>query len=213
METFNITTNYLQKRFDEFNNAYFYGKIKGITFQFSTRNRQLGCYSRMNKSITITKAYDGKIPALAYDSILIHEMVHAYLHAINDYDTGRNRHHGPNFYREAGRINSLTNNKYKISRTTNIGVVMPVQKKPCTNFALIVANFEGRKIIGKVTMNSVEFMLGFMKERCTKIDVFLPKSGDNFADFTTSRKVFHYKNINNNRYDSRLSECIISMVV
>lgn len=213
METFSITTDYLKKRFDEFNNTYFYGKIKGITFQFSTRNRQLGCYSRMNKSITITKAYDGKIPALTYDSILIHEMVHAYLHAINDYDTGRNCHHGPNFYREAGRINNLTNNKYKISRTTNVGADISASKRVCTNFALIVANFEGREIIGKVAMSNIRFVFGFIKDRCTKIDIFLPKSGDNFADFTTSRRIFHYKNVNNDRYNSRLGECITSMVV
>ena len=209
MSAFSITTSYLETRFNEFKRKYFYSAILMVAFKFSKTTRILGLYTHSTKSITITTAYDGKITSEEYDKILIHEMVHAYLDAINDTDTGAHKHHGAHFYREANRINLLTDNRYEISRTTKLGVPS-IRKRICSDFYLLAGYYNGRYVVGKVSAPNIKRILKFMKEYLTEYKVYVPAKGDNFSDYTTSYRRFNYRFTEQTKVIPRLGECIMA---
>ena len=196
MPAFSITSSYLETRFNEFNRNYFYSAIPMVRFKFSKTTRILGRYTHSTKSITITTAYDGKITSEEYDKILIHEMVHAYLDAINDTDTGAHKHHGAHFYRE-------------ISRTTKLGVPS-IRKRVCSDFYLLAGYYNGRYVVGKVSAPNIKRILKFMKEYLTEYKVYVPAKGDNFSDYTTSYRRFNYRFIEQTKVIPRLGECIMA---
>lgn len=208
MTTFSITTQYLEKKFNEFNKDFFFSKIPMVSFAYSKKYSILGTYIPKDHTIIISRAYDGKIGADVYEKVLIHEMVHAYLHTIGQTDTGAHRHHGRNFYREANRINSMTGNKYQISRTTNIGECRIKNIRTCSDFVVFVGKMRGMDIIGKVARKDSENIYGFMKSRCSVLDVYEPINGDVFPEFVTSYSRFNYKLASIDKYRDRLGKCI-----
>lgn len=100
------TIDYLIKYFDIYNVKYFYGKLPRPVFELNNSIQWLGYYRRISvdsRKIVISKAYEG--PEVFFQNTLIHEMIHYYLDYIGDVDKGWRHIHGPNFKREATRIN------------------------------------------------------------------------------------------------------------
>lgn len=100
------TIEYLKKYFGIYNVKYFYSILPVPEFELMNTKNLLGQYcppSRGIHKIRISKAYEGA--EFFFQNTLIHEMIHYYLNFIGDEDKGWARCHGPNFKREALRIN------------------------------------------------------------------------------------------------------------
>lgn len=100
------TIEYLIRYFNIYNARYFNSILPVPAFELMNAKHHLGQYlnpSIGGHKIRITKAYEGA--EVFFQNILIHEMIHYYLNFIGDKDKGWARSHGPNFKREAARIN------------------------------------------------------------------------------------------------------------
>lgn len=100
------TIEYLNRYFDIYNVKYFNSILPVPKFELMNTKYLLGQYcppSTGSHKIRITKAYEGA--EVFFQNTLIHEMIHYYLNFIGDEDKGWARSHGPNFKREASRIN------------------------------------------------------------------------------------------------------------
>lgn len=100
------TIEYLNRYFCIYNDKYFYSVLPVPAFELMNTKYLLGQYSPPSiggHKIRITKAYKGA--EVFFQNTLIHEMIHFYLNYIGDEDKGWARSNGPNFKREASRIN------------------------------------------------------------------------------------------------------------
>lgn len=116
-----LTINYIENKFELYNQKYFYGLLKKPHFKIKTTKRQLGCLSTKRVmsfngymyiyTISISDFYNRN--EKQYDNTLIHEMIHLYIAQQNLYDNGA---HGRRFKAECARINK---DGWELSRTTN----------------------------------------------------------------------------------------------
>lgn len=100
------TIEYLSRYFDIYNVKYFNNILPRPLFELINTKYLLGQYCPSSigaHKIRISKAYEGA--EVFFQNTLIHEMIHYYLNFIGDEDKGWARSHGPNFKREAARIN------------------------------------------------------------------------------------------------------------
>lgn len=109
MNEFNLTTTYLEQKFNEFNSAYFKGELNMPTLVIFKSKRLNGQYSwkynlkgELIKSVIRISNYY-KRSEFDFCNTLIHEMIHLYIRQNNIKDT--RPHHGRVFYSIANRIN------------------------------------------------------------------------------------------------------------
>lgn len=109
MNEFNLTTTYLEQKFNEYNSAYFKGELEIPTFVICKSRRVNGQYSwkynlkgeLIESVIRISNYY--KRSEFDFCNTLIHEMIHLYIRQNKIKDT--RPHHGRVFYSIADRIN------------------------------------------------------------------------------------------------------------
>ena len=124
------TIEYLEKYFGIYNAKYFYSILPVPEFELMNTKYLLGQYCPPHK-IRISKAYEGV--EVFFQNSLIHEMIHYYLNFIGDEDKGWARSHGPNFKREASRINKDGWNIQRCATPEEMSMVtyvMAEKKKP-----------------------------------------------------------------------------------
>ena len=109
MNEFNLTTTYLEQKFNEFNSVYFKGELNKPTLVIFKSKRLNGQYSwkynlkgELIKSVIRISNYY-KRSEFDFCNTLIHEMIHLYIRQNNIKDT--RPHHGRVFYSIANRIN------------------------------------------------------------------------------------------------------------
>lgn len=124
------TIEYLEKYFGIYNAKYFYSILPVPEYELMNTKYLLGQYCPPHK-IRISKAYEGA--EVFFQNSLIHEMIHYYLNFIGDEDKGWARSHGPNFKREASRINKDGWNIQRCATQEEMSMVtyiMAEKKKP-----------------------------------------------------------------------------------
>ena len=99
-----LTKEWMERTFDAHNEEYWSGRLRKPSFVISHVKRHLGTYNRLRHSITMSDIYDRD--EHGYAEIMLHEMVHLYLHQFKVGDYNR-KHHGTAFYAEAARLNNL----------------------------------------------------------------------------------------------------------
>lgn len=135
-----LTEQQIRDLFDKLNKQFFNNALpqpNRIEFRFVKKYlgqfHWEGLYDRRGICvIRFSTAYE--MTDFEVEKVLIHEMVHEW-----QWTVGHNDHHGVWFKHKANEINRLTNNKYEISRCTNLenNVCLKITRK----------NFSGGLII------------------------------------------------------------------
>lgn len=140
------TIEYLNRYFDIYNAKYFYSILPVPEFELMNTKYLLGQYcppSTGSNKIRVTKAYEGA--EVFFQNTLIHEMIHYYLNFIDDEDKGWARSHGPNFKREASRINKDGWNIQRCATQEEMSMVTLVKTEKASKASLHV---NVRSVIG-----------------------------------------------------------------
>lgn len=98
---------WLRRSFDEFNLAYFSGKIVGVRIRFGNSGRDAnGVYDTGERLIVIDKFHAKRGNERHAKLDLLHEMVHAYLDVVDGYVGGSEKDplHGTRFRGEICRL-------------------------------------------------------------------------------------------------------------
>lgn len=145
----NLTTDYLKQKFDEFNSAYFEGKLNTPDFEITKHKSYGGQYSyRYNlngdlvKSIIRISVYYQRTE-YGYCNILLHEMIHLYIRQNHIKDT--RKHHGKVFFSIADRINNSSEwnithycDSEGLATDTKQEFVVCAFEHPCNKYFLFV---------------------------------------------------------------------------
>lgn len=185
----------MAKLFNEYNNKYFYGKIRTPKFGLFHKQRTFGTYYREEHKISLTDYYIDKWAIHDVEEIMVHEMVHAYLHETHNEDVGAHYSHGPRFYDCANRVNRQSNGYFHISRTTKLSCGTAPKKRNTDNVILIIGKtLDGRNIIGRISADkSYRFTDGWLSQYFTDMELCEAIDGSKFGYLKQSYKQFNYR--------------------
>ena len=115
-----LTIEFIKANFHKYNKKYFNGELEEPSFEITKTKNRLGCCKwRTNyfgeKEFTIEISRYFQRPEKDYINTLIHEMIHLYIRQKGIYDG--DKHHGPEFYRWADKINQ---DGWEIARTNSV---------------------------------------------------------------------------------------------
>lgn len=205
-----ITTALLAKKFNEFNATYFAGQIPMVSFTFSNTRNNLGMYFPKTHTIRITRYYKN-MTEHDMEEILIHEMVHAWQNKTHNNDTGRNRSHGPRFYKKANEINAMSKGYFHISRLTTLSQETKegVKARVTNNNPFIMGKKKGSDIyyLGKVTEKALTTFPSWLSSHYDELEYFYVDDSiaHLFSDYPISRIRFNYHKISKNFYEEKIN--------
>lgn len=153
------TIPYIQDKFNEYNTAYFEGKLPPVRIALSNARTWLGmCTSRTRRSWTgILEHYDFKLkistridlPEQEIQDTIIHEMIHYYIQYFGIRDTSA---HGKVFRSMMDRINRESGRNIRIShRLTAEQREQATDKRMRWHVVAIVTFLDGRQGIKLIT--------------------------------------------------------------
>ena len=186
-----ITTSYLEQKFNEFNKTYFKGELKTPAFEIIKSKRTNGqyhwesdWYGNIKVSIIrISNYYD--CSEFDYCNTLIHEMIHLYIRQNKIKDT--RPHHGKVFYSIADRINReggwdisrCNSRKGSLTHSNQDFVVGAWKIKPNQYFVFVMSK------------QKIQYYLAWFDSRADYFKdpiVFVSNNAAEFATYRTCRK-------------------------
>lgn len=186
-----LTKDYLEQKFNEFNQAYFKGELKTPAFEIFKSRRTNGqyhwetdwCGNIIVSIIRISNYYD--CSEFDYCNTLIHEMIHLYIRQNNIKDT--RPHHGRVFYSIADRINKeggwnikrCNSRKGSLTHSNQEFVVGAWKIKPNQYFVFVMSK------------EKIQYYLDWFDERADYFKdpiVFVSNNAAEFATYRTCRK-------------------------
>lgn len=127
-----LTIPFIAETFVKFNRIYFGGILPTPLFKINTSKQTLGRCVRKNGIVTIivSNYYDRE--QKDFEETILHEMIHQWQIVV--YNTAN---HGATFCDKAREIKSFSNDKYNITRTTNVNAPISEQGQAKVNRSFI----------------------------------------------------------------------------
>jgi hypothetical protein len=196
-----LTIEYLDKKFDLYNEKYFYGILKKPNFKITNTKIRLGCmeYRGGNKyTISISMFYNRN--EFWYDNTLIHEMIHLYIEQLKIIDNGS---HGKRFKAECERINK---DGWKLSRTTDssqweISENAKIRNKSEKSYVIIYKENENTQFIFRVAKGNTQKYVDFLKNKCNVVCKSFESNDEIFQKLPICRKRFRGKRLYGNEVE------------
>jgi len=210
-----ITEKSIAEKYDEFKNLYFNTKIMpssdAMKFKVTKTKTFFGRAIYNNKDYIIEISDYFNRSEEAYNTTLLHEMIHIYVffNGLNAY-CGRSGHDGI-FKREAARIRAISEGKYCVKRNGEIGSENDTEINGKT-FPIIVfkKRFSDRLYVAKCSDCNVRKLVRELQIMGYSCSVARSKSVK-YARIKASRTRIHYIGISMEEYQDDIKNGIIKI--
>lgn len=157
-----LTVKDLNEWFDIYNQKLFNNKLPRIEIKISHGKTRLGCYKYIGGSyragtIFISNAYD--FDDNKFKEILIHEMIHAYIHVMSIHDNGP---HGKHFKAMMNKVNNLL-----LDENITISIKIDTEGYGLTNKVMnsfFVFNMSGDLVLFKSAKSRIDYFVNVMEK-------------------------------------------------
>lgn len=193
-EKFVLSTAWMERKFDLFNEKYFDGRLPKPELKLNRTSTMHGCirakknlYNDKLSFIIFLSKYFNKTTEHEFENVLIHEMIHQFNYLDKGFDNivleGKKaevKGHGPSFIKEMERINSYGEHKVQIKGVandkgeSNVSNNMRDYTEEMSRYKFLLLT-QKDKIYG---MSVSTKYLGFVMQNLQKWNLFVCKNND-----------------------------------